>query len=369
MPGRFRPPAGGASSSDSRSRVGQEEVDRATAAHHRFLERDPGGARAIFRLRELRGLTLAGRRLAEADFTGADLQECDLSAAELRGAILYCADLRRADLEGARLNRADLRGATLRGANLRGAQLDGADLRTARLTPEDGDLFRLFRTGDDGRAIERQVDFRDCSLRGAQLGKVRLAGADFSGANLHGVDVRGARLDGATFEGAILTGVRVADLRASPEQLAGCLFDPTPAAMARADALRTMLAGSAIWVETGGAQGAAAAMDGEDLRPLGPALVKARLTAASLRKACGVGLSFSGCELQGARFDGADLRGANFAGADLRGASFADANLCHARFDFADLGPLWLDGGEPKRVDFTGARMTGVILPAATRAG
>ena len=43
------------------------------------------------------------------------------------------------------------------------------------------------------------------------------------------------------------------------------------------------------------------------------------LAGLSARNVTGIGLDFSGCQLQAAKFDGADLRDADFSNADLRG--------------------------------------------------
>lgn len=348
-------------------RLTQEQMDRVSAAHYRFIARRPNGVRAILRLVDISGLNLSGRELTEADFTGADLKRSGLVSTVLQRAALYCADIQGADLRGSDLRRADLRGSSLRGATLEGANLDEADLRAAVLCHADGDLFHVIGDVDPARPWEERthnVDFRDCSLKRAKLGGARLKGADFRGANLHGADFRGARLEDATFEGAILTGVRLEQLKAGPAQLRGCLFDPTLEAVGRRGALLERIALAAEWINSGGRRGAAAVLDGEDLRPLGKAFVGARLTASSLRNVCGVSVDFSKAQLQGARFDGADLRDANFREADLRGASFAGANLCHARFDGACIAPLELPNHSERPVDFTGAKLVGVRLPA-----
>ena len=344
----------------------QAHLDRIVGKHQRFLDGRLGGARAILRFIDGERLDLSGRRLSDVDFCGANLRGVKLAGAALERASFYCADLQAADARGANLRRADLRGASLREACLEGACLDEADMRAAMLCEADGEGFHqagAVPPPTEGRAVH-SVDFKDSSLKGARLSGARLKGANFQGANLHGADFRNARLDGACFDNAILTGVRIRDLHVDSRRLASCLLDPTEAAKARTAELLARLSAVDVWITSGGRRGAAAVFDGEDLRPLGKAFVRARLTAASARGACAVGVDFTGCQLQGARFDGADLRDADFRKADLRGVSFAGANLCHARFDGADITPLTLPDGVVREVDFTDAKMAGVQLPA-----
>ena len=84
------------------------------------------------------------------------------------------------------------------------------------------------------------------------------------------------------------------------------------------------------WCETGGKEGAPAAVDGEDLRPLGDALKGLQLTAHERARRLPGRPRPAGAQLQGANLEGADLRGANLRGADLRGARLAGANLTKA---------------------------------------
>ena len=115
------------------------------------------------------------------------------------------------------------------------------------------------------------------------------------------------------------------------------------------------LAASDRWVNSGGADGGPAQLDGEDLRPLASVFVGGRLTAVSARRVCAVGMSFAGAQLQGGRFDDADLRDVDFTGADLRGASFRGARLRYAQFKDADMRPLPLASGAAREVDLVGA--------------
>ena len=105
-----------------------DQLAAALAAHARWLENNPAGARADLREANLREANLREANLRGADLRYADLREADLREANLREANLREANLRHANLQGADLWGADLREADLHGADLRGAVLRGADL-------------------------------------------------------------------------------------------------------------------------------------------------------------------------------------------------------------------------------------------------
>jgi uncharacterized protein YjbI with pentapeptide repeats len=336
----------------------QAAFDACAREHERFLG-GVGGRRAILRFVKAGGLDARSRLLNEADFTGADLSNGGFAGCHLEAASLQCADLSGCDLRAANLRRADLRGACLAGATMNGAMLDEADMRAAYIAIADAKTgMRLHaprpdKLGPDGAA----ADFSNCAMRGARLRNANLKGADFADAILDGADLVGAKLTDCNFRGAVMTGMEVTRLPLSDEQLKGCVTDPAELAVKRAAALCDMLDQAETWVESGGARGAPAILDGEDLRPLEWRLRCRMLTALSARNSCAVRSDFSGSQLQGANFEGADLRGCNFEGADLRGANFRGAKLSHANLCRADLRPLALADGRLHFPDFTGAVM------------
>jgi uncharacterized protein YjbI with pentapeptide repeats len=353
-----------------RYRYSQDQIDQFVSAHERFQRGEPGGHRAIMRFLEAPGIDFAGRVLIEADFSGADLRGARFTATNLERASLYCADLGEADARQANLFRADLRGCSLRQADLSGARLDDADMREAVLAKvdQDGGFRFTGRSGgvklDGGEARVFAVDFSNCSMKQVKLQKAKLKGANFSGAMLDGANLSGAILDGATFDGASLTGVDLSHARIDAGALKNCILDPSPDAIARAADLSDRLAAARRWISTKGAEGGPAILDGEDLRPLGDSFENALLPAMSAKAARGIGVSFRGTQLQGAKFDKADLRDADFSGADLRGASFRGANLWHAKFADADLRPLPLAKGV-RVVDLSDARYSTNALTSA----
>jgi uncharacterized protein YjbI with pentapeptide repeats len=333
---------------NNRTPLEQPELNLVLAAHERFVS-SRGGKRAQLTHKKLDGLNLANRVLTDADFSGSSLVGATLYGSNLQRASFYCADLRDANLQSANLFRADLRGASFRGANLSLAVLDGADLRAAR----------MMVMGPDGAMItdhegEGGVDFSNCSLKNVSFGNAKLDDANFTGAILDGAKFGGAKLANAKFHGAILTGVNLKDLGASPAALEGCVMDISPAALARAEVLKTAIAKHERWIQNDGVSGSPTVLDREDLRALKEYFPGRQLTGISARQAMAVGVNFSGCRMQAAKFDGADLRGANLSGCDLRGASFRGANLAHARLDKARLGPLKLASGNEMAMDLEG---------------
>jgi uncharacterized protein YjbI with pentapeptide repeats len=221
--------------------------------------------------------------------------------------------------------------------------------------------------GDNSTEQPHGVDFSNCSMKGASFGNAKLDGANFTGALLQGATFRNANLKNPVFKNAVLTGVILADLRVPPEALEGCVLDITAQAAARFDELQSRLAAHQQWIATQGQQGRPAVLDGEDLRPLHKLLVGRPMSGLSARNAVGIGIDFSGSQLQAAKFDGADLRGANFSKADLRGASFKDAKLLHADFDGADLRALQLATGTTLLPNLEGAEVTNEQLHNSIR--
>ena len=110
-----------ASTTQEYKRLTQYDVDVICAKHDRLWSARMGGARAVFAFCDISGLSLTGRNLCDADFTGAIMVGCDLRKTKMDNANCYGADMQGADLTDSSLRRADLRGSSLRGANLTGA--------------------------------------------------------------------------------------------------------------------------------------------------------------------------------------------------------------------------------------------------------
>ncbi len=327
------------------------ELSQILADQERFVT-GHGGARANFKGADLTGAILANRRLDEVDFSGAALRGANLHGSNLTRASLYCADLTGCNLRNTKLVSTDMRGASFKGADLSFAVLDYADLRKATMMIMGEDSVSLV---DHNRYGMGAVDFSYCSLHNASFGKAKLDGVIFNGALLIGTSFRGAEITNASFVGAVLMDVVVSELNLPPETFADCVFDISAEAKAKAGVLKERVLLHQQWVLTGGQEGTAAVLDGEDLRPLESLVAGRNLVGLTARGITAIGLDFSRCQLQGAKFDGADLRGADFSGADLSGTSFTGARLVHARFDQARLGHLKLHSGEVLRPNFFGA--------------
>ena len=371
MQGDIAQTAASAANAAGPPRFTQDQLNQLIEAHERFVKRQPRSQRAIWRFMQFSGRDFAKRLMSDADLTGANLQRCRLILTNFERATLFCADLSDSDARAANFSRADIRGASLRNANLAGANLNDADMRQAVLARMDGEKgFRVVgrptaETAGGDQAYS--VDFTNCSMKRAKLASAKLTGANFSGALLQDADLKGANLEGAKFDGAVLTGVDLQQVRISPGALAKCVVDPSADVVKRGLELVEVIKAAVQWVASDGAEGKPGVLDDEDLRPLAGVLERRRLAAISCKRACAIGVSFVGSQLQGANFEGADLRDADFTDCDLRGASFRDANMRHARFVNADIQPLALASGGVQETDFEGANYARYSLAACKK--
>ena len=370
----------------ARRRLTQPELDAICARHDRLWQARPGGARAVFAWMDLSGLSMAGRNLADADFSAACMIGCDLSGARLDNATFFGSDMQDVLLVEASLRRADLRGACLRGADLSGADMFEADLREGTIAAADSRLgFRVVesRSRSDTQAqgaclaganlqrskltgiIAVSADFTDAIMKDCKLVRANLKQASFRGADLAGADLSGADLSGADLRDAILVGVKADMWRTDGANMEGVLTDHRSSGapvsvMPAAD----MLGEHARWCDTAGAEGQPSVFDGVDLRAL-KSITGLNLTALSARGAVFYGLDMAGVQLQGAHLEDADLRSVNLQGADLRGARLARARLNGADLRGAQLGPLMLAVDRLLPADLTGACLRGADLTGA----
>jgi uncharacterized protein YjbI with pentapeptide repeats len=158
---------------------------------------------------DLSGVDMHAAKLAHATFATCKLDGAKLMAAQCAGAVavkgssLAGADLSQADLRNFNFGASDLRGAkliraVLDGANLCDAQLEGADLRLASAKGA------LMRKAVCVSALLSGVNFSDAIFQSADL-----RGADLRRSNLFGADLSRVRLDGSTsFDGALLKRAR-----------------------------------------------------------------------------------------------------------------------------------------------------------------
>lgn len=332
--------------------LSQDELDGVLDAHERYLKRQRGGRRAIVQSHPLARLVLANRQLSECDFSGSVLVGADLSFAHLDHANLYCCDMRNVDARGADFSHADMRGVQLNGSNLSRARLDHVDFRPGRLI-RDGVWVQNLLAHRGLSAVG--TDFSYCSISGASFEGAHLENANFTGAIILATLFRGAQLSNAVFHDAVLSDMDMAELQVPDAALVGALLPPTRDALAAKPHLVARLKAHHRWVESDGATGDCASLDGADLRTVKDVLGSFKLTAVSAKRVTAPGVDFSAIELQGANFEGADLRGASFMGADLRGIRLKGARLQHAKFIGADMRPLALKSGECLACDLTEA--------------
>lgn len=220
------------------------------------------------RKKNLAGVDLSNKRLAEIDLSSVNLTGANLTGAVLSGANLDGATLEEATLTKASLDRVTLRGGRLArlhaaGTNLAGANLDGSYLEGADL--EGADL--------------RGASFEGASLQGTKLGK-----ANLESANLYHADLHLAKLAGASFKWATLTGANLSGV-----DLTGCNFEHANAAAA---------------------DFVAAKLDGSNLNDATFSNTKLRRT--SLQRVTALRVSFAGAELDKTDFGSARLTGAVF---------------------------------------------------------
>ena len=155
----------------------------------------------------MRGATLGGAFMQQAQLNRAQLQGASLERAQLQGAWLY-----EAQLQGASLYRAQLQGASLWQAQMQGASLDGAQLQGAWL-----DQARLQGASLDG-----------AQLQGASLERAQLQGASLDRAQLQGAWLERAQLQGALIAGAPIWRARAPDARLDDAQLRDLGFSEAP---------------------------------------------------------------------------------------------------------------------------------------------
>ena len=260
------------------------------------------------------------------------------------------------------LTGADLSSADLSGANLAGARLWGANLGGADLSG---------------------ATLLYASLRGASLDSANLNAANLTGANLTTADLSAANLTGAT-----LTGSRSGGLVGTPLQLPpdwsivkGYLVGPganlRSADLNGADLDEVNLSGADLT----GADLDGADLDGADLGALrsgaivgtplslpgGWQLVQGYLVGpgAFLQYANLEGASLPNARLARANLSGANLTNANLSGADLVDANLNSANLTNTNLSGADLTNASLGVRNLSGADLTGADLTGAYLGEA----
>ena len=114
--------------------VTQAELDIMLKKHNLFMIGKNGGARIVYKFKNLSNLNFRGMNLSGADLTGSNLQNCNLTRGNFDGTVFYGCDLRGSKLDHATFERTDFRGADLTNTSLIGVDLSKADMRKGKVS-------------------------------------------------------------------------------------------------------------------------------------------------------------------------------------------------------------------------------------------
>ncbi|HEY9764322.1 MAG TPA: pentapeptide repeat-containing protein [Trichocoleus sp.] len=155
-----------------------------------------------------------GRRgFNRVELKQANLYKAKLTFIHLNESNLYKADLRYVNLAGASLNHADLSSSNLANANCIGA-----------------DMIRVKLAGADlSGALLSGANLSGANLRRTNLENSSLAGANLSGADFSGAILKNTNLEDANLRGANLTEVDLADLEIENLDLEGAILTESQA--------------------------------------------------------------------------------------------------------------------------------------------
>jgi uncharacterized protein YjbI with pentapeptide repeats len=371
-------------------RVTQRELDEAIRKHGVFVKGVRGGARAVFKFKDMSHLDFRKSDLSQADFTGSVLVGANLAEGIFRGVSFFSCDLRNAALEKGDFSRADFRGAFVAGANLTGAVLAGADLREGKVMEKERGKALQDRQRQDIPDKVHKTIFTGAKLSETNLSGARAAAADFSDADLSGVIVKDADFSSANFEGANLsqadfTGTDLSNANVHSSIMTGTVLEHTETGGANLkEALAEKAMGSSFedlkksmddllkdhttWIATAGKAGARMDLSGLDMRQI-EKLGRYPLTAVKAVGTTFLNQDLSGAEIQSAILDRADFRDCKLTKTDLRGSSLKNAMLSRADLSEARLSSLQFTNqdGSPRlqRVNLSHANLRYAILRGA----
>lgn len=333
----------------------QEQLDALASLHERFLTGRLGGRRATLKNVDIKGLSLKGRDMRQANFMGCNLTHMDLSGCNFQEASLYASDLSYSNLNNAIFIRADLRGARIENASLQDANMEKADLRVGGFASgaegyDKGQAVTFRGANLSGAKLNgttaSKADFSDAILAGANMVGADLSGAQLEGADLSGVDVEGARLEGANLNDAILTGIAMRQLKDAGADVTEAITDENVGTSISdfEDPLPTLIEQHRGWVESAGQNGKQLDLSNVDMRTVG-SLKLEKLTAIRAVNTKFFGMNLYKIQIQSAVLDKSDFRNCDLEGSDMRGSSFAGANFSHAKMRGADCSALLFGGG------------------------
>lgn len=356
---------------ESIEKLSQAQLDGMVDLHARFLSGRLGGRRAVLRNTDLGGLSLEGRDMRQADFTGCQMRGMNLSKANFSESRLYACNLSNSNLARCNFARCDLRGTRIESANLADANFDRADLRVGGFS-KDG----MYDTGESVSfrganlsgarlvgTLANAADFSDAIMTNVNVSGADLRGAEFQGADLSGAQMAGAKLKGARLNAAIMTGINMSEISEMEVDLSGAITDANigTSVIELEEPLPKLIEMHMKWVSSAGAEGRQLDLSGFDMRPL-ETLKSQALTAIKASRARFFGMNLYRTQLQSANLDDADFRRCDMDEVDMRGSTLKHTRFNHAKVRKGNFEPLMFGGGEGSKrfapCDFTGASLS-----------
>jgi uncharacterized protein YjbI with pentapeptide repeats len=378
--------------------MNQQELDDILNKHELFLNRKPGGARAIIRDREMGQLNFSKRNISQADFAGCIMRHGNFSFCNFESATIFSCDLSESKMVSVKFIRADLRGSAFENCDLQNSDFSQADLREGAVikrkkSKKPNDTFNkatkagtvIFRGSNltncnFSQAVAINADFTDALMTNCNLQKANFKTSVFDFCDLTGSSFNFADLRDVSFKGAHMINTQMQSVEKQGadftltlmNEVKGQEFDEVEMS------LDELVLRHTHWLATGGREGKQLDISNTDMRKAG-ILGGKKLTALKAINATFAEMNLNGIELQSAILDGSDFRKATFMRADLRGASFKNAIFNHAILTYADLTPLTIkraDGSEIMRpvhfeggyfhhADFSNARLRSAQFQAA----
>lgn len=369
----------------------QNDLSDLFAGHEKLLRGESGGKRLDMSLQTGHELDFSHRDLTGAEFVGAFLNHSDFERSVLRQTNFFGATLSNSNFIESDLSKADMRGAQMQGVNFTNAVMNDANLADGSLLRQgqSGEINpvhnidakrRLYEAVFKNAQAQRAkfssaitlstdlslvnfkgaklmgVNFTNSNLHGATFENADLRGCNFTNANMNAVILLHANLDGATFEGADLTASVVHFEEVDKSAFSHAKM--TKSVDSLAYSIKEIIANHRIWVNTMGAEGIRADLEGLDLSHV--MLNGVQFQAASLKRALLVGASFNNAVFTMADLSACNAREAQFLKSDCRGTGFSLSCLEQADFQYADCSPMIITSHmNPKRwpTNFAGANL------------
>lgn len=359
--------------------ITQAELDIMLKKHNLFMIGKNGGARIVYKFKNLSHLNFRGMNLSGADFTGSILQAVNLSGCNCKGTAFYGCDLTGAKLDNGFFERTDFRGADLTDASMIGVDLSKADMRGGQVrkieklntpSPVESSVDLSVAFDNDQRSTDLVLKGESFEQRSSDL--TLSASADDQVSRIASLVLKGESDE-----------ARVSDLDLT---IAPDIWDK-------------MVKDHHLWLSTAGAKGQQMDLSNHDLRNQKDIaqtaltmikatqsrfdelyMVKSQMQGSdfkdsSVTKIAGQYADFRGSNLAYVDFSDSDLSFAHFESltvktvkgeqkirTNLSHANFSGANLSRARFWDAILVHANFRGATLDDVDFKGADLTDAVF-------